>query len=142
MALRKYARLVCGLRMLAVKNSTNRVTASSPAEAMICGTVYNVGGEEGRASAQMIGSAARAGITSSDDSRSVVGLLRPGSLQQPGPVHRGMEDAQDFDCVVGEAIHHDVGKIGDDQLHRSRNLADSSGFWKCFETFSTELLMR
>ena len=37
MALRKYARRVCGLRIWAVKYSTKRVTASSPAAVMIAG---------------------------------------------------------------------------------------------------------
>ena len=38
MALRKYARRVCGLRMLAVKYSAKRVTASSPAEVRMKGS--------------------------------------------------------------------------------------------------------
>ena len=41
-ALRKYAPRVCGLRMWTVKYSTNRVTASSPAEVMIAGRMTPV----------------------------------------------------------------------------------------------------
>jgi hypothetical protein len=68
MGLRKYARRECGFRMLAVKYSTKRVTASSPASVMIDGSLASfVDGREGLSAPGTITSVEPPDITTISD---------------------------------------------------------------------------